>query len=69
MVKNPPANAEHKGDANSIPGLERFLEEEMAIHAFSCPENSIDRRAWWVTVHAVSKNWIPLSTYTQPSLK
>ena len=24
MVNNPPANTEHKGDADSIPGLERF---------------------------------------------
>ena len=30
VVKTPPANA---GDADSIPGLRRTLEEEMATHA------------------------------------
>ena len=28
---------------------------------YSCLENSIDRGAWWATVHGVSKHW------TQPS--
>ena len=33
----------------------------------SCLENSMDRGAWWVTVHGVKKNWTQLSTraYTQ----
>ena len=28
---------------------------------FSCPENSMDREAWWAKVHRVSKNWTRLS--------
>ena len=24
---------------------------------YSCLENSMDRGAWWVTVHAVAKSW------------
>ena len=27
---------------------------------YSCPENSKDRGAWWVTVHRVAKSWIQL---------
>ena len=33
VVKNLPANAGDTGDAGLIPGLERSLEEEMAIHS------------------------------------
>ena len=32
MVKNPPANAGDTGDAGSISGLRRSLEEGMATH-------------------------------------
>ena len=28
---------------------------------YSCLENSMDRGAWWVTVHGVTKSWILLS--------
>ena len=45
VVKRPPANA---GDTGSIPGSEGSLEKEMATH-------SMDRGAWWVTVHGVTK--------------
>ena len=31
---------------------------------YSCLENSMDRVAWWATVHRVSKSWTQLSTYT-----
>ena len=33
VVKNPPANAGDLGDTGSIPGLERSLEKERAIHS------------------------------------
>ena len=33
MVKNPPASAGDIGDAVSIPGLERTLEEGIATHS------------------------------------
>ena len=33
MVKNLPANAEAPEDGDLIPGSERSLEEEMAIHS------------------------------------
>ena len=28
---------------------------------YSCLENSVDRGAWWATVHGVAKSWTPLS--------
>ena len=28
---------------------------------YSCLENSMDRGAWWATVHGVTKSWILLS--------
>ena len=28
---------------------------------YSCPENSLDRGSWQVTVHGVPKSWTPLS--------
>ena len=39
--------------------------KKMAIHAsVSCLENSMDRGAWWATVHGVAKSQTRLSTYT-----
>ena len=28
---------------------------------YSCLENSMDREAWWATVHGVAKSWTRLS--------
>ena len=28
---------------------------------YSCLENSMDRGAWWATVHGVAKSWTQLS--------
>ena len=54
VVKNLPANAGDTGDAGLIPGLGRSPGEENG-HPFqySCVENSMDREAWWATVHGV----------------
>ena len=54
MVKNPPVNA---GDAGSIPGSGRSPGEGNGnLLQYSCLENSIDREAWWATVHGVAKS-------------
>ena len=42
MVKNLPANA---GDAGSIPGLGRSLQEEMATHSVFLPGKSYGQRS------------------------
>ena len=57
MVKNPPAHAGHLSDTGSIFGSEKFLGGRNGNPLqYSCLENSIDRRAWWATVHRVAKN-------------
>ena len=53
MIKNPPANA---GDMSSIPGSGRSPEGGHGNPLqYSCLENSMDRGAWWATVHGVTK--------------
>ena len=44
------------GDLGSIPGLRRSPREGNGNPLqYSCLENSIDRGAWWATVHRVTK--------------
>ena len=62
MVKNPPANA---GDPGSIPGLGGPLGVgNISTLQCSCLENSMDRGAWWATVHRFTKGQTHLSDYT-----
>ena len=59
VVKNLPANA---GDAGLIPGSRRSPGEGNGDPLqYSWLENSMDRRAWWATVHRVAKSRTPLS--------
>ena len=45
------------GDPASIPGLGKSPGEGNGNPLqYSCLENSMDRGAWWVTVHGVAKN-------------
>ena len=57
MVKNPPANAGDTGDLGSITGLGRSpgVGNGNPLQ-YSCLENSMDRGAWWPTVHEVAKS-------------
>ena len=61
VLKNP-ANVGDIGDPGSIPGSGR---SPGGGHGnplqCSCLENAMDRGAWQVTVHKVTKNWTPLS--------
>ena len=44
-------------------GQENSLEKEMKTHSsISCLENSMDRGAWWATVHGISNSQTRLST-------
>ena len=53
VVKNLPANA---GDPGSMPESGRSPEEGKDNPLqYSCLENSMDREAWWATVHRVAK--------------
>ena len=59
MVKNPLANT---GDAGSIHGLGRYPGEgDDNPPQYSFLENSMDRGAWWATVHGVAKSQTLLS--------
>ena len=52
MVKNPPASAGDKGDVGSIPRSGR----SPGGRPWQRLENSMDRGAWWTTVHAVAES-------------
>ena len=50
------------GDLGSIPGSGRSPGEGNGNPLqYSCLENPMDRRAWWATVHGVTKSWTCLS--------
>ena len=52
VKKNPPANAEDTGEMGSIPGSGRppGVGNGNPFQYF-CLEDSMDRGAWWATVH------------------
>ena len=58
MVKKLPASAEIEPtrDMGSIPGSGRSPAEGNGnTLQYACLENSMDRGAWWATVHGVAK--------------
>ena len=54
VVKNPPTNAGDPGDMDSIPGLGRSREKEMATQ-YCCLRDPMDREAWLATIHEVTE--------------
>ena len=65
VVKNPPANVGDIRAVGSIPGSGRSPGEDHGNPLqYSCLENSMDRGAWWPTVHGVAKSWTQLSDFT-----
>ena len=59
------ASACSAGDSGSIPGLGRSPGEGNGNpFQYSCLENSMDRGAWWATVHGVTKSRTRLSDVT-----
>ena len=58
LVKNLPANA---GGMGLIPGSGRYGEGNGNPPQYSCLRNPMDRGAWWVTVHGVTKSRAQLS--------
>ena len=58
------------GDLGSIPGLGRSPGEGNGNPLqYSCLENSIDRGAWWATVHGVTEQWYGLIPFSQQPVK
>ena len=61
-VKNPPANAGVTRDASLIPGSGRSLGGRNGKPLqYSYLESPMDIRAWWATVHGVTKSQTQLS--------
>ena len=55
-VKNPTASTGDTRDVGSIPGFRRSPGERNGNPLqYSCLENSMDRGAWWATVHGVAE--------------
>ena len=72
VVKDPPASAEDVRDVSLTPGLGRYPEGTGNPRRYSCLENPMGRRAWWATVHGVTKSqtWLQqLSTSVRGSQK
>ena len=68
VVKNQPASAGDIRDVGLIPGSGRFPGGRNGNQVqYSCLENSMDRGAWWATVHGVAKSQTQLSTHKQES--
>ena len=65
VVKNPPANAEVAGGADSIPGSGRSPGggNGNPLQCFGW-DNSMDRGIWWATVHRVTKSQAWLKNWT-----
>ena len=65
MVKNMPTNAGDTGDVGSIPesGRSPRVGNGNALQ-YSCLEKSVDRGAWWATIHKVTNNQIQLYIHT-----
>ena len=56
VVKNLPAMQGDSGDAGLIPGSGRSPGEGNGNPLqYSCLGNPMDRRAWWATVHGVTR--------------
>ena len=59
------ASACNAGDLGSIPGSGRSPGEGNGnTLQYSCLENPMDREAWWITVHGISKSRTRLSDFT-----
>ena len=59
VVKNSPASAGDLRYAGSVPGLGRSPGEGHGNpFQYSCLETSVERGAWWATLHGVAKSWM-----------
>ena len=64
MVKNPSANARDVRDAGLIPGSGKSPGGGNGNRPqYSCLENSMDRGAWWATVHGAAKSQTKLNNW------
>ena len=61
MEKNLPANARDAKEVGFDRWACRFLRNPLQ---YSGLESSMDRGAWWATIHRVTKSWTHLNTHT-----
>ena len=65
LVKNLPANAGDTRDVGLTPGSGRSPGEGNGNPLqYSCLEHSMDRRAWWATIHGAAKTQLSTHTHT-----
>ena len=58
-------SAYNAGNLGSTPGSGRSAGEEIQYPLqYSCLEDSMDREAWWATVHGIAKSCTQLSNIT-----
>ena len=56
--------------SHTVNSIEQFTGEgNTKPLQYSCLENSMDRGAWLVTGHGITKSWTQLSTYTEKLTK
>ena len=66
VIENPSANAGNIRDVGLIPGSGRSPGVQNGnLLQYSCLENSMDRGAWWATVHGVTKSDMTEHTHTK----
>jgi len=66
VVKNPSVNAGDIRDMGSKPGSGRYPGGGHGNPLqYSCPENPMDRGAWWATVPRVAKSWTQLKQFSK----
>ena len=69
VVKNLPANTGDTRDTGSVPALGRSSGAGNGNPLqYSSLGNSVDRGAWWATVHGVAKSQTRLSMHVQAEL-
>ena len=57
VVKIPPTNAGDRRDPGSIPGSGRSPGGGNGNRLqYPCPENPMDRGAWWAAIHGVAES-------------
>ena len=64
VIKNVPFDFDDARDARDLGSIFRLGRSpgvEWQSTRYSCLENSMDRGAWWATVHGAAKSWIQLS--------
>ena len=62
VVKNLPVNAGNAGDVNSVPEYQKSPGAGNGNPLqYSCLDSSMDRGAWYATVHGATKSWTRLT--------